>query len=144
VGRVVADGVVDPETNSLTYESQLPVDQASVRDALNDFIAMCEGAGPDCALSVPPVGVSSSLKQRIDELFEALFLNPIDYFGTAISVDSFNVFLWSFMRVPVTWSLVAKIIQGLEVRNGTFCIFTNAVQGWKDVNLHASCPGNHC
>lgn len=93
MGRVVADGVVDPETNSLTYESQLPVDQGSVRDALNDFIAMCEGAGSDCALSMPPFGVSSGLKQRIDELFEELFLDPIDYFGTEISVDSFNVFL---------------------------------------------------
>lgn len=122
VGRVVADGVVDPETNALTYKSQLPVDQVSVRDALNDFIAFCVGAGSDCALSVPPAGVTSTLAQRIDDLFENLFLHPIDYFGTAISLDSFNVFLWSFMRVPVTWSLVAHILQGLEVRNATLLV----------------------
>ncbi|PVH80715.1 hypothetical protein DL98DRAFT_626699 [Cadophora sp. DSE1049] len=122
VGRVVADGVVDPETNALTYKSQLPIDQISVRDALNDFIAFCEGAGLNCALSVPPAGVTSTLKQRIDDLFEKLFLDPIDYFGTEISLDSFNVFLWSFMRVPVTWSLVANILQGLEVRNATLLV----------------------
>ncbi|KAK0108374.1 hypothetical protein ONS95_003185 [Cadophora gregata] len=122
VGRIVADGVVNPETNALTYESQLPLDQISVRDALNDFIAFCEGAGSNCAFSAPPVGVTSTLKQRMDALFETLFLDPIDFFGNAISLDSFNVFLWSFMRVPVTWSRVASILQGLEGRNATLLV----------------------
>ncbi|KAG4443498.1 hypothetical protein IFR05_001068 [Cadophora sp. M221] len=122
VGRVVADGVVDPQANALTYKSQLPNDQVSVRDALNDFVSFCEEAGSNCPLSIPPTGITSSLSKRMDDLFEKLFLDPIDYFGTPISLDSFNVFLWSFIRVPVTWSLVANIIKGLEVRNATLLV----------------------
>ncbi|KAH7350894.1 hypothetical protein BKA65DRAFT_499232 [Rhexocercosporidium sp. MPI-PUGE-AT-0058] len=122
VGRVVADGVVDPQANAVTYKSQLPNDQASVRDALNDFISFCEGAGLNCPLSIPPPGITTTLSQRIDDLFENLFFNPIDYFGTPINLDSLNVFMWSFIRVPVTWSLVATIIQGLEVRNATLLV----------------------
>ncbi|KAL2071943.1 hypothetical protein VTL71DRAFT_11286 [Oculimacula yallundae] len=122
VGRVVADGVFDPEANALTYTSQLPNDQISSRAAINDLISSCEAAGSNCPLSTPPKGVTATLTQRIDNLFENLFLNPIDYLGTPISLDSFNVFLNSFIIIPATWSLVANIIQGLELRNATLLV----------------------
>ncbi|CZS91902.1 related to hydrolases or acyltransferases (alpha/beta hydrolase superfamily) [Rhynchosporium agropyri] len=122
VGRVVADGVFDPEANALTYTSQLPNDQISARDAINDLISFCEAAGSNCPLSTPPKGVAATLTKRIDNLFESLFLNPIDYFGTPISLDSFNTFLSSLIIIPATWSLVANIIKGLELRDATLLV----------------------
>jgi len=123
VGRIVADGVVDPQANALTYKSQLPKDQASVRAAINDFVAFCEAGGTrNCPLSEPPAGVASTLTKRIDNIFKDLFLHPINTGGILISLDTFNVFLSSFLRLPVTWARVAKIVQGLEVRNATILI----------------------
>ena len=125
VGRLVADGVVNPTTNAEEYSGQLPIDQTSVRPALNDLIAFCESAGSeDCPLSVSPSGTTSSLNltDRINNLFEDLFQNPITIDGLQISLAIFNPFLWSFMRVPVTWAKVSQIIQGLEARNATLLI----------------------
>lgn len=122
VGRIVADGVVNPKANAMTYKDQLPYDQASVRAALNDFADFCAANSNNCPLAVPPSGVTTSLRERIDNLFENLFLEPIQQDGLSISLDIFNVFLWSFLRVPVTWAKVASIIQGLEVRNATLLV----------------------
>ncbi|KAI9048570.1 hypothetical protein LZ554_007403 [Drepanopeziza brunnea f. sp. 'monogermtubi'] len=124
VGRVVADGAVNPEANAMTYDNQLPNDQISMRDALNDLISFCEDAGTNCPLATPPNGVTGTLTERIDNLFETLFKDPVVYNGFAISLDSFNVLLWSLMRVPVTWSLVANIIAGLEIRDPTAFLTT--------------------
>jgi pimeloyl-ACP methyl ester carboxylesterase len=120
VGRIVADGVFDAEANALTYVAQLPNDQVSVRDALNDFISFCEKAGAtNCPLSVPPSGVTGTLTQRLDALFSDLFHNPIDYSGFPISLDVLSPFLWSFQRLPPTWSKLANILLDLESRNAT-------------------------
>lgn len=127
VGRIVADGVFDAEANALTYVSQLPNDQASVHDALSDFVSFCKTAGAtNCPLSIPPTGVAATLQERIDGIFEDLFLNPINYSGFAISLDTFNVFLWSFLRLPPTWSKLANILAGLEIRNATLLMDTLA------------------
>lgn len=123
VGRIVADGVFDAEANALTYVTQLPNDQASVRDALNDFVSFCETAGAtNCPLSIPPTGVAATLVERIDGIFEDLFLNPIDFSGFAISLDTFNAFLWSLLRLPPTWSKLANTLAGLETRNATLLV----------------------
>jgi pimeloyl-ACP methyl ester carboxylesterase len=120
VGRVIADGVFDAEANALTYVSQLPNDQIFVRDAMNDLISFCETAGStNCPLSSPPTSVTSALKDRIDGIFEDLFLKPIDYSGVSISLDTFSPFFWSFQRVPSTWSKLSHILGGLETRNAT-------------------------
>jgi pimeloyl-ACP methyl ester carboxylesterase len=126
VGRILVDGVVDAEANALPYVAQLPNDQVSVRDALNDFIAMCEVAGArDCPFSVAPASgaaASSTLTTRVDGIFADLFQSPIDYDGFAISLDVVNPFLWSFLRLPPTWSYLASILQGLENRNATLLV----------------------
>lgn len=120
VGRVVADGVVNPQAVAETAAGQLPIDQFSERAALDDLIAFCEAAGAtQCPLSVAPPGVTGSLSTRIDNLFADLFINPIQASGLSISLDIFNPFLVSFLRVPATWATVANTIKGLEVRNAT-------------------------
>jgi hypothetical protein len=59
------------------------------------------------------------LGQRLELLFEDLFLNPIQQDGVSVSLDTFNVFLDDLLRAPATWPVVASIIQGLEQRNAT-------------------------
>lgn len=120
VGRMVADGVFDAGANAKTYVDQLPNDQVSVRDAINDLLALCETAGPDgCAFATPPAGVTANLAKRLDGIFEDLFLRPITISGLTISLDIFNVFMSSFLRVPTTHQMVMEVLSGLEVRNAT-------------------------
>ncbi|PBP21685.1 TAP domain protein [Diplocarpon rosae] len=126
VGRVVVDGIVDPEANALTAASQLANDQLSVRDALDDFISMCEKAGQDCPLSVAPKGVSASLTQRLDDLFEKLYLKPVKEFefefsgvenvepSSEVGADILRYALWYYLRVPASWARLANAIADLE------------------------------
>ncbi|PBP18921.1 TAP domain protein [Diplocarpon rosae] len=129
VGRVVVDGIVDPEANALSAESQLANDQVSVRDALDDFISMCEKAGQNCPLSIPPEGVSANLTQRLDDLFEKLYFNPVKEFNfefegvenvepeSEVGADILRYALWYYLRVPASWARVANAIADLEKGN---------------------------
>lgn len=120
VGRIVADGVFDAEANAKTYLSQLPNDQLSVRDSLNDFASLCSDAGVEgCSFAGTPSGSTSDIATRIDGIFEDLFTNPITISGLTISLDIFNVFMWSLLRVPTTWQMVSEVLSGLEDRNAT-------------------------
>lgn len=122
VGRVLADGVMDPEDNAKTSDVQLPNSQVSARDAINDFISSCEAANANCPLATPPAGVTGTLTERIDNLFEALFTKPIDVRGFPISLDTFNPALWTFLIIPALWSFAANVIAGLETRNATLLL----------------------
>jgi pimeloyl-ACP methyl ester carboxylesterase len=87
--------------------------------AIADF---CVANSSNCPLAVPSAGITATLKERLDFLFENLFLDPIQQDGQSISLDIFNPFLWYFLRAPVAWALLANIIQGLEARNGTLLL----------------------
>lgn len=123
VGRIVADGVFDAEANAKTYLSQLPNDQLSVRVSLDDFASLCSDIGVEgCSFAGAPSGSTSDLATRIDNIFEDLFKNPITISGLNISLDIFNVFMWSLLRVPTTWQMVSDVLSGLEVRNATLML----------------------
>lgn len=125
VGRLIADGVFDgvfdAEANARTYVSQLPNDQVSVQDAMNDFISFCSTAGSaNCPFASSSSSVS--MKERLDAIFEDLFLNPVDVSEFSVSLDIFSPFFWSFQRIPGTWSKLSHILSGLETRNATFLV----------------------
>lgn len=122
VGRVIADGVVNPEANAGTYASLLPTDQISVPGAIADFVGQCESAGSaGCPLSVAPAKSSgkTTLTDRMNSLFETVFKSPITVSGLTVGMDIFSPFLWSFLRVPTTWQTVATAIQALEAGNAS-------------------------
>ncbi len=80
--------------NASTYVSHLPNDQIYLRDAMNDLISFCETAGStNWPLSSPHTGITPTLKDRIDCIFEDLFLNPIDYSDFSVSLDTFSPLL---------------------------------------------------
>ncbi|RDW69828.1 proteinase-like protein [Coleophoma cylindrospora] len=123
VGRIIADGVVDPITNSDTYAAQLAVDQVSTRDALNDFATFCTTAGSaGCPFATAPTGVTANVATRMDNMQKDLFNNPIVASGLSISLDVLNPVLNSLLRVPTTWQTLASVLCDLEARNGTSMI----------------------
>ncbi|KAF7886627.1 uncharacterized protein EAF01_011305 [Botrytis porri] len=102
VGRVIADGVFDAKANALTYVSQLPNDQISVRASLNDFAAFCTTAGSKgYSFATAPTGVTGTVATRLDNIMEDIFMNPI----------SSN-----------TWKTLASVLSGLETRDATALI----------------------
>lgn len=120
VGRVLADGVFDSKANAETYVSQIPNDQVSMRDSLNDFANFCTEAGSEgCPFSVAPTGVTGDLATRMDNMLEDLFSNPIVASGISISLDVVNPLLASLLRVPTTWQTLANALAPLEQRNAT-------------------------
>ncbi|CAL3967424.1 unnamed protein product [Diplocarpon coronariae] len=114
IGRVVADGVVDPEANALTYASQLANDQVSVRDALDDFFSMCEQAGKDCPLSEPPAGVVASMATRFDKLLSSLYTEAVIAYDLPIDSEILIRVVWSYLRVPAFWPRLSMAINQLE------------------------------
>ncbi|CAD6447135.1 1d70b8ab-36f8-458f-9fbf-3001bdd8cc38-CDS [Sclerotinia trifoliorum] len=120
VGRIIADGVFDAKANALTYVSQLPNDQLSVRASLNDFSAFCATAGSTgCSFAAAPSGVTGTVATRIDNIMQNLFNNPIVASGLSISLDILSPTLASLLRVPTTWKTLATVLSGLENRNAT-------------------------
>lgn len=119
VGRMIADGVFDAKANALTYVSQLPNDQISVRASLNDFAAFCTSAGEKgCSFAAAPEGITGTISARIDNMMEDLFNSPIvTSSGVGISLDSLTPLLYSLLRLPTTWKTVASFLSGLEVRD---------------------------
>ncbi|KAL4785147.1 hypothetical protein BJX76DRAFT_188746 [Aspergillus varians] len=123
VGRIVLDGVFDPEANAQPYTSQLPNDELSVRDAIDDFVTFCTQAGPDgCALSKAHQGNhSTSLTTRLATLQASLYESPIDTpdGSFSITVGIFSFFMYSFLKLPTTWSAVASAVSALENGNAS-------------------------
>jgi pimeloyl-ACP methyl ester carboxylesterase len=116
VGKIIFDGVFDAAANKDTYVAQLPNDQLSVREVIDDLVSFCEQAGADgCALATPPSNVTADLATRLANLQESLYENPVaiseDF---SITVGIFSSFMWSFSRVPTAWSLVASVVSALE------------------------------
>ncbi|KAK6595153.1 alpha beta hydrolase fold family [Botrytis cinerea] len=123
VGRVLADGVFDAKANALTYVSQLPNDQLSVRASLNDFAAFCTTAGSKgCSFATAPTGTSGTVATRLDNIMKDMFLNPIVASGLSISLDILSPLLASLLRVPTTWKTLASVLSGLETRDATALI----------------------
>ncbi|TGO23775.1 hypothetical protein BPAE_0122g00310 [Botrytis paeoniae] len=123
VGRVIADGVFDAKANALTYVSQLPNDQVSVRASLNDFAAFCTTAGSKgCSFATAPTGVTGTVATRLDNIMENIFKNPIVASGLSISLDILSPVLASLLRVPTTWKTLASVLSGLETRDATALI----------------------
>lgn len=136
-GKIVLDGVFDPTANAETYIAQLPNDQLSVRDAINDLVSFCEQAGAaGCALSTPPANVTADLTTRLANLQESLYEHPIAVSqGFSITVGIFSAFMWSFSRVPTTWPLISTVVSALEKGDVTLMVaILNATA--------ASPPGN--
>lgn len=115
-GKIVLDGVFDATANAETYVAQLPNDQLSVRDVINDLVSFCEQAGAaGCALSTPPANVTADLATRLANLQESLYEHPIVVSqGFSITVGIFSAFMWSFSRVPSTWPLISSVVSALE------------------------------
>ncbi|CAG8107543.1 unnamed protein product, partial [Penicillium nalgiovense] len=120
-GKIVLDGVFDATANAGTYVSQLPNDQLSVRDAINDLVSFCEQAGAaGCALSIPPANVTADITTRLANLQDSLYEHPIALSqGFSITVGIFSSFMWSFSRVPTTWPLISYVVSALEQGDAT-------------------------
>ncbi|KAJ5160594.1 uncharacterized protein N7482_007598 [Penicillium canariense] len=123
-GKIVLDGVFDATANAETYIAQLPNDQLSVRDAINDLVSFCEQAGAaGCALSTPPANVTADLTTRLANLQESLYEHPIAVSeGFSITVGIFSAFMWSFSRVPTTWPLISSVVSALEKGDVTLMV----------------------
>ncbi|KAL4932008.1 Alpha/Beta hydrolase protein [Aspergillus undulatus] len=118
VGRVVFDGVFDPEANAKPYTSQLPHDEVSVKDAIDDLVTFCADAGIDgCALNQGSRNSSvADLRSRIAKLQASLYESPIEVSdGTwSVTVGMFSFFMYSFLKLPTTWPAVASAVSDLE------------------------------
>ncbi|BCS18139.1 uncharacterized protein APUU_10967S [Aspergillus puulaauensis] len=119
VGRIVFDGVFDPEANAKTYASQLPNDELFVRDTIDDLVAFCNDAGPDgCALSRPPGSPNSTIDiaERLATLQASLYETPVEVPDGSFSIDvsTFSFFMYSFIKLPTTWPAVASAVSALE------------------------------
>lgn len=121
VGRMIFDGVVDASANAQGANKLLSLDQLSVRDAIQDFVAFCEKAGSKgCALATPPPKVTADLTTRLNNLQASLYSSPVVVSnGLSITVGIFTSFMWSFSRVPTTWTLVAEAVSALENGNAS-------------------------
>ncbi|KAB8068605.1 alpha/beta hydrolase fold-domain-containing protein [Aspergillus leporis] len=122
VGRVVLDGVFDAAANAEPYTSQLPNDQLSLRDALDDLISFCEQAGANgCALSNAPGNVTGDLTTRLANLQASLYDKPIALSDGSFSVTTgaFSAYMSSFLRLPTTWPLVVSAVSALEKGDAT-------------------------
>ncbi|KAJ5448116.1 hypothetical protein N7445_002937 [Penicillium cf. griseofulvum] len=113
-GKIVLDGVFDATANAETYVAQLPNDQLSVRDTINDMVSFCEQAGAaGCALNIPPAKVTANLTTRLANLQDSLYEHPIAVSqGFSITVGIFSSFMWFFSRVPTTWPLISSVPPG--------------------------------
>ncbi|KAL2798654.1 Alpha/Beta hydrolase protein [Aspergillus keveii] len=121
VGRIVLDGVFDAEANSEPYTSQLPHDELYVRDAIADFDRMCTAAGPDaCALSLSTgnhsTNLTTSITTRLANLQESLYHTPIPAPDGAWSITAgiFSFFMYSYLKLPLTWPIVTSAVRALE------------------------------
>ncbi|KAL3465258.1 hypothetical protein BJX64DRAFT_285800 [Aspergillus heterothallicus] len=120
VGRVVLDGVFDAEANAEPYTSQLPHDELYVRDTIQDLATMCTEAGPDnCALFASAPNSSLNITTRLANLQASLYHNPIlvpD--GTwSITAGIFSFFMYSYLKLPPSWPVVASAVRSLEKGN---------------------------
>ncbi|KAJ5446374.1 hypothetical protein N7491_002456 [Penicillium cf. griseofulvum] len=120
-GKIVLDGVFDATANAETYVAQLPNDQLSVRDTINDMVSFCEQAGAaGCALNIPPAKVTANLTTRLANLQDSLYEHPIAVSqGFSITVGIFSSFMWFFSRVPTTWPLISSVVSALEQGDAT-------------------------
>ncbi|KAE8355427.1 hypothetical protein BDV28DRAFT_42449 [Aspergillus coremiiformis] len=121
VGKIVLDGVFDAAANAEAYTSQLPNDQLSVRDAIRDLESFCGQVGATgCALSTAPGDLTPDLTTRLVKLQESLSTRPIAVSdgSFAITTRIFSAFVWSFLRVPTTWPLIASAVGALEKGDG--------------------------
>ncbi|KAF7597009.1 hypothetical protein BBP40_011375 [Aspergillus hancockii] len=119
VGRVVLDGVFDAAANAEPYTRQLPNDQMSLRDALDDLISLCEQAGASgCALSNAPrnIATTENLTERLANLQASLYERPVAALNGSFSVTTgiFSAYMSSFLRLPTTWPLVVSAVSALE------------------------------
>ncbi|KAI3137049.1 hypothetical protein CBS147325_7408 [Penicillium roqueforti] len=145
VGRIVLDGVFDATANAETYVAQLPNDQLSVRDAINDLVSFCEQASPaGCALSTPPANVTADLTTRLANLQDSLYEHPIPVSqGFSITVGIFSAFMWSFSRVPTTWPLISSVVSALEQGDATPIVsILNAAAASPPANSKAPATGS--
>ncbi|RDW65802.1 uncharacterized protein DSM5745_09541 [Aspergillus mulundensis] len=139
VGRVVFDGVFNPQANAETYMSQLPNDELYVADAIGDFARLCEQAGPEgCALS--DGGNSTGLAKRLASLQASLYDNPISVSdgSWSITVGMFSFFMYSFLKLPTTWPAVASALRALE--QGDADVMGELLTGATETSVNVSAP----
>ncbi|KAL4953880.1 Alpha/Beta hydrolase protein [Aspergillus filifer] len=142
VGRIVFDGVFDPDANAKPYTSQLPHDQVNVREAINDFVAFCADAGPNgCAFNGGAKNSSApNLTKRLASLQASLYENPVVVSdgSWSITVGMFSFFMYSFLKLPTTWPAVASAVSDLEKGNSD--LFSSLLTGATSVTINESAP----
>ncbi|KAL4936392.1 hypothetical protein BDV06DRAFT_233437 [Aspergillus oleicola] len=142
VGRIVFDGVFDPNANAKPYTSQLPHDEVSVREAINDFVAFCANAGTDaCAFNDGPKNSSATdLTKRLANLQASIYENPVVVSdgSWSITVGIFSFFMYSFLKLPTTWPAVASAVGDLE--KGDSDLFSSLLTGATTVTINESSP----
>ncbi|KAL2830614.1 Alpha/Beta hydrolase protein [Aspergillus cavernicola] len=144
VGKVVFDGVFDAAANAQPYTSQLPRDELNVRDAINDLATLCTQAGPDgCALIQDPGNrTTTNLTTRIANLQASLYESPMEVSdgSWSITVGTFSFFMYSFLKLPTTWSVVASALSSLE--KGDTDLFVSLLTGATTTSaINETAPG---
>ncbi|KAJ1300924.1 hypothetical protein OPQ81_003350 [Rhizoctonia solani] len=116
VGRVVLDGVLDPE-----YYANLPAHEMwgikteSTDEALTGFVTACAAAGPSgCSLAAGN-STPDSIRQQIRDLLDAAY----DYKrekGPSAEINSafIRVILFASMKTPSEWPELAKLLSSYE------------------------------